>query len=874
MSNNLDELLDKVNYDYLNSALYIPSPFALNYLNFEKLVNQGNPESHKTPPMHLAMLDKLNSKEEYIVNLCFRGSAKALALDTKLLTINGWKTVGTVKEGDTIFGEDGKPTKVLLKSEIFNKPMYRLYLRDGRSLDVSEDHINTIIHREVVRNKITKKCTTKYVRKDITTKDLLQLKLKSTRPKTKKNPSGYEALVWIPNCKPIDFPEQNLPIDPYTLGLILGDGTIDRETGYVRLTAHKNDFAFYKTVIPYDLGTTYIDKRNLNITYTGIKGLGKILKSLKLNVHGDFKFIPNQYFYGSIEQRYALLRGLIDTDGTVSKSSTYFLSNSYQLAIGVLYLTYSLGGSGSINSFTSASGKTVYRVHLATKECSSLLPRKANKWKPSAQSEKVILDKIEPIPMVPSQCLMVDNESHTFIADEFIVTHNTTLFMEYFVLYLAVFRELPDMPEIESMIYIGDSMDNGVKSARKNIEFRYNNSDFLKQVLPVAKFTDSYIEFQNVDGKLFGCKLFGATTGLRGTKIFGKRPKVCVMDDLISDEASKSKVVMQLIKDTVYKGVNYALDPVDRRIIFNGTPFNEDDIIVEAVKSGAWAVNVWPVCEKFPCEESEFRGAWPDRFSYKFLKEQYERMGKLGKLSSFYQELMLRIASEDERLIQDDEIQWYCRKDLLQNKQNFNFYITTDFATSSKNTADDSVISVWAYNSNGDWFWVDGICRKQSMDKTIDNLFQFVLDYKPNSVGIEVTGQQGGFIPWLQKEMMTRNIWFNFASNQKANAPGIRPSVDKLSRLAMVIPWFKAGKMYFPQEMKMSPVIGTFMGEIKLATISGIKGHDDCLDTISMLAYMNPWKPQASSIVNSQGVSIYEDDEQAPEPTPMSLFIV
>lgn len=450
----------------------------------------------------------------------------------------------------------------------------------------------------------------------------------------------------------------------------------------------------------------------------------------------------------------------------------------------------------------------------------------------------------------------------------------TTVFMEYLVLYLAVFGELPGLGEIDSMIYVGDSMDNGVKSARKNIEYRYNNSEFLKDCLPVAKFTDSYIEFQNKDGKLFGCKLFGATTGLRGTKIFGKRPKLAVLDDLISDEASKSKVVMQLIKDTVYKGINYALDPVKRKVIFNGTPFNKDDILVEAVESGAWLVNVWPVCEKFPCSKEEFSGAWPDRFSYDFIMGQYEMSEKTGKLSAFYQELMLRISSADERLIQDEEIRWYSRIQLLENRGFYNFYITTDFATSSKQTADDSVISVWAYNANGDIFWVDGICEKQTMDKNVDDLFRLVREYKPLSVGIEVTGQQGGFIPWFQQEMMKRNIWFNFASNQRGNTPGIRPVTDKLSRFALVVPWFKTGKFYFPKEMKMSSIMGTFMQEIKLATKSGLKGHDDCLDTISMLGYMNLWKPAENVLVNQHGDPIYDDDDYHEEPSGISSYIV
>ena len=438
----------------------------------------------------------------------------------------------------------------------------------------------------------------------------------------------------------------------------------------------------------------------------------------------------------------------------------------------------------------------------------------------------------------------------------------TAVFMEYLTLYLAVFHEIPGFGPVEGMIYVSDSMENGAKNARKNIEFRYERSDFLKKYIKEAKFTDAYLEFTNIQGQKMGVKLYGATTGLRGTKIFGKRPVLAVLDDLISDEAAKSKTVMNLIKDTVYKGVNYALDPTRHKIIFNGTPFNKEDIIIEAVESGEWEVNVWPVCERFPCEESEFQGSWPDRFSYEYVRDQYQTSIGTGKLAAFYQELMLRISSDDERLVQDSEIRWYDRVNLLRNRGNFNFYITTDFATSAKQTSDYSVISVWAYNANKDWFWVDGVCEKQTMDKNVDALFKLVQQYQPQSVGVEVTGQQGGFIPWLQNEMVTRNIWFNFASTK--GSPGIRPTTDKLTRFNLVVPWFKSGKIYFPEQMKSSNIIGTFMQQIKLCTINGIKGHDDCIDTISMLAFLKPWEPMSNTshiIVPTAGDMYAEEPE-------------
>jgi len=449
----------------------------------------------------------------------------------------------------------------------------------------------------------------------------------------------------------------------------------------------------------------------------------------------------------------------------------------------------------------------------------------------------------------------------------------TSLFMEYFTLFTAMFGYIPTVGDVDGMIYISDSMENGVKSARKNIEFRYNNSPFLQKWLPKVSFTDAYLEFQNVQGHMLGVKMFGAKTGLRGTKIFGKRPKIAILDDLVSDDDSKSKAAMIAIKDTVYKGVNHALDPTVRKVIFNGTPFNKEDILIEAVESGAWDVNVWPVCERFPCEKEDFYGAWPDRFSYEYVLEQYEMAVATGKVSAFNQELMLRITSEEERLVQEAEIRWYNRAKLLELMGNFNFYITTDFATSEKTTADDSVISVWAYNSKGDWFWVDGVCKRQTMDKNINDLFRFVSTYHPQSVGIEVTGQQLAFIKWLEKEMLERNIFFNFASSEKSGSPGIRPVVDKLSRFNLVVPWFKLGKMYFPEEMRFSEIMSKFMGQIRLATQSGLKGKDDCLDTISMLGYLTPWKPSESAPATPAEVNVWEH-AKANEPSPLSSYVV
>jgi len=453
----------------------------------------------------------------------------------------------------------------------------------------------------------------------------------------------------------------------------------------------------------------------------------------------------------------------------------------------------------------------------------------------------------------------------------------TTVMGEYLFLYIAVYGEIPGFGRVDLALYVSDSIENGVKNMRKNLEFRYDNSDFLKQFIPEARFTDIRWEFKNADGKVFIVKGYGAKTGVRGAKEMGKRPDIAVLDDLISDEDARSATVISAVEDTVYKAVNYALHPTRNLIIWSGTPFNAKDPLYKAVESGAWAVNVFPVCEQFPCTEAEFRGSWPDRFTYKYVKKQYDDAVKLGKVETFNQELMLRIMSEEDRLILDSDIGWYKLDLVLRNKSRFNFYITTDFATSAKQAADYSVISVWAYNNVGDWLWVDGVCKRQDMGKNMDDLFRLAQAFKVQQVGIEISGQQAGFIPWIQEQMMVRNIYFPLASENNDGKPGIRPNTNKMVRFNIVVPLFKAHKIFFPIERKAEPTMVEAINELSLAAVGGFRSkHDDFSDTVSMLASLSPWKPseEAPMISSEKGDGLWDIDVVDPVGDRRSSYIV
>ena len=480
----------------------------------------------------------------------------------------------------------------------------------------------------------------------------------------------------------------------------------------------------------------------------------------------------------------------------------------------------------------------------------------------------------------PVHYRMIDN----FINDNDLDTINMchrgiakSTLKEFLILYIGVYGELPNFGKVPYALYVSDSIDNGVKKMRKALEFRINNSAFLQKYIKEIRFTDIRWEIISVTGNSFVVSGHGAKTGVRGTRENGSRPVLALLDDLISDSDARSPTIIADVEDTIYNAIDHALNPNKRKIIWSGTPFNAKDPLYKAVESGAWNVNVYPVCEQFPCEKEDFKGSWPDRFTYDYVAKLYTKAKRSGKLSSFNQELMLQIMSDEERLILESDIQWYSRKNLMKQREYFNFYITTDFATSDKQSADYSVISVWAVNADGHFFWVDGVCKKQTMDVNIKDLFRLVQMYKPISVGVEVTGQQGGFIPYINEQMMKYNTFFAMASENNSNRAGIRPTTNKHQRFNIVLPYFKQYMVHFPTELVDEPIMIEAMEELGLICGDSFKSkHDDFIDTISMLGSMNIAKPSKEgngSLVEKSDV-FWDEEEEGDYNEGISNYIV
>ena len=453
--------------------------------------------------------------------------------------------------------------------------------------------------------------------------------------------------------------------------------------------------------------------------------------------------------------------------------------------------------------------------------------------------------------------------------------------MEWLVIYVAALGKLPGFGEVGFCAFIGDSAENGVKNFFRNIQAKIDRSDFLRSLIDMPRKTDSEMELKNKDGVELYLKGFGAATNIRGVRYKNMRPSMVIVDDITTNDAKTSEAIQNTINDNFYKSVLPAMHPTRFKIFVIGTPISENDIIHQLSINPSWAVHRFPICEKFPCPEEEFVGAWTDRFPYEAVKDKYDMYKNAGKSQDFYQEYMLEITDLSTLLVEEDDIRWFDPRLLAKNKHLYNFYISTDFATSEKKSADYSTIGVWAIGSDDSWFLVDGQCKRQSMMENLEDIFRYVRKWKPMSVGIESSGQQGGFISIIQDMMMEKNTWFQIAKKRGSKEYGIRPLKDKTHRFVTgVQPRFKQGKVWFPKPELIAgyPLLVALLEEMvnelsKFTLAGGVKAlkHDDCIDLLNMMSEMDVYAPDngdegdgSRTIVTEDGLmwnAIWGDDD-------------
>jgi ADP-ribosylglycohydrolase len=355
---------------------------------------------------------------DWMVSGRARGWGRMLDLETELPTPNGFIKLKDLKEGAQLFDDKGNICNVIQLHPINMQPdSYQITFDDGTIVNACADHLWLTWDKKARSNKQRNRKINNLplIR---STKEIINTLKVSYKKETNHS---------IQNTKPINYNSKKLIIDPYLLGLWLGDGSSKAgriETADIDVLINFN----YKLIkVKYD------DKKSKSRPYT-IYGLQKNIK--KLNLFGN-KHIPDIYLYASYKQRLALLQGLMDSDGCCNKNGQFeFCSTLEILAEQTYQLMTSLGIKAKITKGISSHYNkkygTKYMIRGITKLPIFRLKRKLINLKKSiaqdTRNTHRYITNIKHIKSIPMRCITVDSPSHLYlITKSFIPTHNTTL---------------------------------------------------------------------------------------------------------------------------------------------------------------------------------------------------------------------------------------------------------------------------------------------------------------------------------------------------------------------------------------------------------------------------------------------------------------
>lgn len=372
---------------------------------------------------------------EFTVITGIPNHGKALALDTPILTASGWQTMGSVAVGDVLFDESGKACRITRATDVMlGRPCYRMKFSDGTEIVADAEH-------QWLTSDFKAKCSARNAKAKnrlpaLRPKGTDQTS-KRTFPSVKTTSSIAETLTaengkrWnhsIAACGALEFPMADLLMNPYVLGAWLGDGT--------------SSSASITSADPSGVLVTEQNskgKGRAKLYRLGKAGYGKTRtqESLqaKLRVLGVLgnKHIPDAYKIADVSQRTLLLKGLMDTDGTVTRyGRCEFTSVNQRLAEDVLELVRGLGYVAVlITGRAMLRGRDCgpkFRITFTPNGGVFSLPRKKERlWSVTPKSRDRRIVGCERVDSVPVRCIEVDSPSHLFLCSRALIpTHNSS----------------------------------------------------------------------------------------------------------------------------------------------------------------------------------------------------------------------------------------------------------------------------------------------------------------------------------------------------------------------------------------------------------------------------------------------------------------
>jgi phosphate starvation-inducible PhoH-like protein len=362
---------------------------------------------------------------------------RAQPVFTNVLTPDGWRPIGDLRVGDLVIGSNGEPTPVLGVYPQGKKDVYRVTAQDGAWTLCCGEHLWT------VRTASDKRRNRPW--RVLETREIIG-KLRAAHARRYELP-----LLTAPVC----FPEREVPMDPYALGLLLGDGCLTGSTTPSFATADAElagslEAALQGAVLRHRGGPDYVLNRVKapGDVVTLENPVTRVLRELDLwGTRSHTKFVPDGYLRNSAEVRLALLQGLLDSDGgpvtqTNRTCRIQYTTTSTRLRDDVISLVRSLGGVAYTRSRAAegrkpgfANGRAVgYRndahvvdIRLPEDIEPFRLARKRDKYLAAGGGGRPMrfIDSIEPAGSEETVCIQVAAEDSLYVTQDYLLTHNT-----------------------------------------------------------------------------------------------------------------------------------------------------------------------------------------------------------------------------------------------------------------------------------------------------------------------------------------------------------------------------------------------------------------------------------------------------------------
>lgn len=369
-------------------------------------------------------------KSKFYIRSSSSGIGKALPNSTLIPTPSGWKEVGSVKVGDYLFDAFGKPTQVLGVYPQGKKEVFELTFEDGRTAKSSKDHLWS--YNTCGQGKKSKEQRIFYTH---TLEEISRKELQG---------SGGEYRVLMPMNYAVEYERKDFHIPPYIFGLALG-----RQHHSNKSFQYSSEDSELPQIIADTMGwklkrgslknhTWYFENRNSTSKIANIWVEDFLVEYPELiNLRSKDKYIPAKYLAGSIDQRFDLLNGLLDSDGSVEKGRIQFFTISEKMKNNVVELAQSLGFKTTVSEDIHKDTNLCYVVYITgrpeDKNKLFRLKRKKERlkgWfdskKRKESNEHNPLIKIENLGYEEEMtCFRVNNSEHLFLTENFVVTHNT-----------------------------------------------------------------------------------------------------------------------------------------------------------------------------------------------------------------------------------------------------------------------------------------------------------------------------------------------------------------------------------------------------------------------------------------------------------------